>query len=1327
MRGLGRRFTVVSVATASGATALGFGVVAGGVVIAGGRRPRIGGWLHGVRRRGTLSQRRGEANLVGPHRMFSPWAQLGSVAAVVVASLVVAPSAGAATVGGTVARAASVALPAPSVAVPAPPVAVFSCDAGPGEIQAGYGPQVYQVPVGVAAVTLIVNGATGAGSQIGYSGFKATAGGVGAQVEATVAVRAGTILAVTPGCASTPAAFDDGGLGFSAGGSGGSQTVSANAFGDGGGGGGSSAVTDDSGQVFAAAGGGGGVGGDSAASGLAAGGDGSRDGQPGTSGHGTGHAGHGRPGRSGPTGANGQGSVAGGGGGGGGGGYPNGGSAGRGGSCFGCGGGGGAGGASYVAPGASNVSYISGGAPIGNGSVIVVPLLAGLTPPTVTAASCNGTQIFTSPTGVDQLIVAVAGSSGADSGTVHGGAGALVQGSIPTQAGDRYLLSPGCSGFDGSSGYGAGGAGGLGQAGQLPGGAGGGASALSFNGAPLIVAGAGGGAGGTGTSAGGAGGAGSAAGDTGATSGDHRSGGAGGNQAGAAGAAGYTGPDCSEDLDGSGGGGGGGGGWNGGDGGRTGGCTGDAGGGGGGGSSYTASGVATPTIADGGGPTGDGMIVIEAVPAPLRPGAPIIGQATAGNGQATVVFTPPASDGGAPITAYTIIATDLTKSARGGQTAVVTSSPAVISGLTNGDVYTVTMTATNAAGTSRISSRSNTFTPSAQAATAYSFVANLFGNSITEYARGDSGDAIPVATISGPATGLSQPDGLAVSRTGELFVSNGAVNSVTEYAPGATGNATPVATIAGPATGLSDPSGVAVDPSGDLYVANDQLRTVTEYAPGATGNATPIATISGPATGLLSPQGLALNAAGDLLVANYGANSVTEYGPGATGNTAPIARISGAATGLSSPFGVAVNAAGQVLVTNAATNTLDEFSAGATGNTAPIATISGPGTGLTDPAAVAVDASGNAFVSNLDGTVTQYGPGAHGNAQPATDLTGPDTGINDPVAVAVYPLPSAPGVPTAVTATGTSFGAIVSFTPPADGGGSPSTYTVVASPGGETVTGVGSPLALTGLASGVSYTFTVYATNATGSSPRSAPAGPVTIGSVPSPPLYPSATVHGNQATVSFLPPLDTGGSPTTGYTVTSSPGGLTAQGTSTSLTVGGLTYGVTYTFTVTAQNATGTSQPSPTSNAVTPVAPPAPANDNFASAQAISGASGTVNGTTVGATLEPGEPVPGDGAGASVWYQWTAPAGGGSVTFDTCISDFATTVTAYDGSTLATLQPVPTATVGVPGGCAAGDSIAEFDFPNIPGTTIYLSVDGQGTPTGPSEGTFTLGWQTSD
>ncbi|SCW80545.1 DNA-binding beta-propeller fold protein YncE [Paenibacillus tianmuensis] len=79
------------------------------------------------------------------------------------------------------------------------------------------------------------------------------------------------------------------------------------------------------------------------------------------------------------------------------------------------------------------------------------------------------------------------------------------------------------------------------------------------------------------------------------------------------------------------------------------------------------------------------------------------------------------------------------------------------------------------------------------------------------------------------------------------------------------------------------------------------------------------------------------------------------------------------------------------------------------------------------------------------------------------------------------------------------------------------------------------------------------------------------------------------QATVKFTAPVSDGGSAITGYTVTSSPGGLTASGTGSPITVTGLTYGTAYTFTVVATNDLGDSNASLPSNSVTPAPATAP------------------------------------------------------------------------------------------------------------------------------------------
>ena len=187
----------------------------------------------------------------------------------------------------------------------------------------------------------------------------------------------------------------------------------------------------------------------------------------------------------------------------------------------------------------------------------------------------------------------------------------------------------------------------------------------------------------------------------------------------------------------------------------------------------------------------------------------------------------------------------------------------------------------------------------------------------------------------------------------------------------------------------------------------------------------------------------------------------------------------------------------------------------------------------------------------------------------------------EPAAAAPPPAPTAPaGPPTNVSATPAGSGtASVSFTPPADNGGSPITlYTVVATADGQvpvTATGPGSPITVTGLTNGVTYDFTVTASNAVGTGSGSTPVELPIPPTAPGAPSITSAEAAGPTAVnVTFAPPANSGGSPITGYSVVATATGEDARfgtGAGPVITVGSLVDGVTWTFSVTATNAAGT------------------------------------------------------------------------------------------------------------------------------------------------------------
>lgn len=169
------------------------------------------------------------------------------------------------------------------------------------------------------------------------------------------------------------------------------------------------------------------------------------------------------------------------------------------------------------------------------------------------------------------------------------------------------------------------------------------------------------------------------------------------------------------------------------------------------------------------------------------------------------------------------------------------------------------------------------------------------------------------------------------------------------------------------------------------------------------------------------------------------------------------------------------------------------------------------------------------------------------------------------------------------------------------------------------------------------------------------------------------------------------------------------------------------------------------------------PPNDNFANAQVITGATGSmVKGTNVGATVESGEPGhynynPGPsypvpralvGPFASVWYSWTCPttgdywfstrntAGTNDPLTGKNFTDFATTCQVFLANSspasvmhLALISKVTTSPILLDQSVGFGDGLdngAYMAFTATAGTTYYIQVDGRIMS---SSGNFILSW----
>ena len=586
----------------------------------------------------------------------------------------------------------------------------------------------------------------------------------------------------------------------------------------------------------------------------------------------------------------------------------------------------------------------------------------------------------------------------------------------------------------------------------------------------------------------------------------------------------------------------------------------------------------------------DDCSVTSGTPAPVitAPGAPTAVSATASNGEAIVSFTAPASNGGSPITSYTV------RSNPGNFTATGTSSPVTVTGLTNGTSYTFTVAATNSAGTSVASAPSTAVTPFAPAV--------VSGAPMNLVATGDNGRV--ALSWQAPASngGATITDYVVQYReVGSLFWSTytDSVSIVTNTTVNSLTNGTNYEFIVRAVNGIGSSDGSDPVTATPAPIAPNAPQSVSAIA--GNGEATISFALS--------------NNDGGSPITHYTVTSISG-GITATGTDSPIT-VTGLTNGVGYTFSVtATNAAGTSAAAVSSVSVTPRVPA--TAPSVPTSLTAVEGNAQVSLNWIAPENDGgealNDYVINYrtvgsstwrlyaDSTSVNTSATVTGltNGTPyefsvqAVNLVGSSDSSDTATATPVAPPATVPSIVTNVSGTSGNAQVVLNWIAPVTDGNEPITdYVIEYSVSGSGVwntyddgVSTGTNATITGLTNGTGYIFRVSAQNTVGNSAVSVVSGSITPRTTPDAPTNVSVVAGNGSAIVSFAPPVSNGGAAITSYTVTSNPGNVTASGTISPITVTGLLNGTSYTFTVRAINSVGTSVASAVSNSVTPVSP---------------------------------------------------------------------------------------------------------------------------------------------
>jgi hypothetical protein len=521
------------------------------------------------------------------------------------------------------------------------------------------------------------------------------------------------------------------------------------------------------------------------------------------------------------------------------------------------------------------------------------------------------------------------------------------------------------------------------------------------------------------------------------------------------------------------------------------------------------------------------------------PNAPIIGQATIINGnEISISFI----SSGTGITGYTVT------SSPGGFIGTGTSSPISIIGLPS-NTYTFTVTATNSDGISLPSGESNTVTTIIEPPTIG--IVTVLGTtdvSVEFIASNEIGNFPYTYTV------ISIPDGLMGTGTSSPIIVSG-LSSNTEY----TFTVTATSIIGSESSGES--SLITTKPDSPIIDSTTVLSS-TEVSVEFTA---PSGTSSLNYTVISIPEGLmGTGTSSPITVSGLSSNTEYTFSISATnsGGTSSSSLSSLVTTKPEPPINCIATVSGSTIVSVAftapsGTGTITGYIV--TSNLGDIAT------GTSSPINVI------GLTANTSYTFTVSATNSGGTSFASSSSASITTQI------------SAPTINNLMVLSNTDIS--VGFTPPNEGDGIITGYTVTSSPGGLIGTGTSSPITVSGLTSNTEYTFTVSAIRHIISRRPivlSVSSVSSSISTISDPPTLGIVTVSDKTSvSIAFTPPSGSG--IITSYTVTSSPGGLTGTGTSSPITITGLTTYESYIFTVSATNSGGTSIQSGASSYISP------------------------------------------------------------------------------------------------------------------------------------------------